>query len=409
MLGPAIRDAMEGELDRSARRVNATRVAFAFLLLLWGGWSGYVDDSPLGASQSLVAIRIAYVVIALGLLFESRQSPAVLRWSWLALPALDVPVVFLSQLLALGHSSAPVARAEMVASHFMFLILVSQLAMREWLAVAVAATGAACQVVLLSVAGFPGMWSRLIMLPLYFGVAGAVGVYLPHRLRSMIGHAVDDEVARARLARHFSPAVADHVRASGADDDEGEERRITVLAVSLRGFSAMADRLDGPSAVNLLNEFYRAMIEVVFRHGGTLDRLLGAGLTAYFNAPFDHPGHARSAVACALEMTEAIEPINAARAARHEARIRIGVGVHTGDAVVGNVGPAGRREYTAIGGTVDLASSIEALTSARGPAVLVSAVTRAEADGDYDWSAAAAIEVRGAREPMMTFSPRRRR
>lgn len=408
MLGPAIREAVENELDRSARRVNSARVAFAFLLLLWGGWSGYVDDSP-PASGLIVSIRIAYVVIALGLLLESRRSPAVLRWSWLALPALDVPVVFLSQLLALELSHAPVARAEMVASHFMFLLLVSQLAMREWLAVAVATTGAACQVVLLSVAGFPGMWSRLIMLPLYFGVAGAVGVYLPYRLRRLMERAVDDEVARARLARHFSPVVADHVLASGAADDEGEERRITVLFVALRGFTALADRLDGPSAVQLLNDFYRAMVEVVFRHGGTLDRLTGGGLTACFNAPFEQPEHARSGVACALEMVDALASINADRAARGEAPVRIGVGVHTGDAIVGNVGPAGRREYTAIGGTVDLASTIEALTKSRGPWVLVSAATRAEAQGDFDWAAAAAVEIGGAREPMMTYSPRRRR
>jgi adenylate cyclase len=408
MLGPAIREAVENELDRSARRVNAARVAFAFLLLLWGGWSGYVDDSP-PAGGLIVSIRIAYVVIALGLLLESRRSPAVLRWSWLALPALDVPVVFLTQLLSLELSHAPVARAEMVASHFMFLLLVSQLAMREWLAVAVAATGAACQVVLLSVAGFPSMWSRLIMLPLYFGVAGAVGVYLPHRMRRLIGRAVEDEVARARLAHHFSPAVADHVLASRADDDEGEERRITVVFVVLRGFAALADRLDGPSAVQLLNDFYRAMVAVVFRHGGTLDRLSGGGLTACFNAPFEQPEHARSGVACALEMVEALAPINSDRAARGEAPVRIGVGVHTGHAIVGHVGPAGRREYTAIGGTVDLAASIEALTSSRGPSVLVSAVTRAEAQGDYDWSPATAVEMRGAREPMMTYSPRRRR
>ena len=134
---------------------------------------------------------------------------------------------------------------------------------------------------------------------------------------------------------------------------------VTILFSDIRGFTTISEKLKAEDVVAFLREYLTEMTDVVFQHGGTVDKYIGDTIMALYNAPLDQPDHAIQAVLTALEFQKRLRPLSNKFRAQYGHELTCGVGVHTGEAVVGTMGSAQRFEYTAIGDTVNLAARLE--------------------------------------------------
>ncbi|MEP3112879.1 adenylate/guanylate cyclase domain-containing protein [Nisaea sp.] len=167
----------------------------------------------------------------------------------------------------------------------------------------------------------------------------------------------------------------------------GELRELTVLFCDMRGFTAFSERMaDRPEeVVQILNRLLTVLTEPVLRHGGTVDKYMGDAVMAFWNAPISDPDHAEHAVAAALDMLAAVRNLNeehfSGQSDMEGQGVRVGIGVHTGTAIVGNMGSDQRFDYTAIGDTVNLASRLEAQCKVFGSDLIVSSDTIGKTSG----------------------------
>ncbi|MEZ4250704.1 MAG: adenylate/guanylate cyclase domain-containing protein [Polyangiales bacterium] len=187
---------------------------------------------------------------------------------------------------------------------------------------------------------------------------------------------IAEEVAiRTDLGRYLPAEVVDAVVRREQDMGLGGKRRtITVLFADVVAFTPLTDRLSAEEVVALLNELFTILTEIVFRHGGTIDKFVGDCVMALWGAPIAQEDHAARALAAAEDMMRWLEAGNAGWEAKYGVTIQLAIGVHSGEAVVGNVGSETRMEFTAIGDTVNVAARLEAI--ARPMQVLVTSETR---------------------------------
>lgn len=181
-------------------------------------------------------------------------------------------------------------------------------------------------------------------------------------IRSVFGRYLTDDIAETLLDSPTGLTLG------------GERREITILMADLRGFSTFAADRDPADVMTMVNHFLSTMTEVILRHGGTIDEFIGDAVLALFGAPRPLDDHARRAVACATEMQRAMADVNALNRERGLPEVEIGVGVHTGEVIVGNIGSERRAKYGVVGDTVNMAARIESFT--RGGQVLISEATR---------------------------------
>lgn len=172
-----------------------------------------------------------------------------------------------------------------------------------------------------------------------------------------------NEFIRRVLGRYVTDDVAEHVLSSPEELHLGGERReVTILMSDLRGFTPMSDKLGPEKVVQILNHYLHTMVEIVLKWGGTIDEIIGDALLIIFGAPIPMSDHARRAVGCAIEMQQAMEGLNETLHAEGLVRIESGIGLNTGEVVVGNIGSEKRMKYSVVGSPVNLTARIESFT-----------------------------------------------
>jgi adenylate cyclase len=222
-------------------------------------------------------------------------------------------------------------------------------------------------------------------------------------VNSMAAGLGERERVKSAFARYVSHQVMDSILDSKGDVLKGDRRRISVLFCDIRGFTSISEGLPPEKVVLLLNEYFERMVEVVFRNHGMLDKFIGDGMMVIFGAPEDDPYQEEHALNAAIEMQSELRSL-AERWKLEGVNLRIGIGINSGPAIVGNIGSTRRMEYTAIGDTVNLASRLESATKEIGVGILISEYTYNALRGSFRFRNMGSILVKGRAEPVLTYS-----
>lgn len=214
----------------------------------------------------------------------------------------------------------------------------------------------------------------------------------------------EKKLVRGAFQQYMSPEVISQV----LDRPEllrlgGDAKQLTAMFTDIRGFTALSEGLTPAALVELLNEYFSEMTEVIFKHQGTLDKYIGDAIMAFWGAPLDIPDHAARACRAALEMAGALARLQERWLQQGRPRIDIGIGINTGPMLVGNMGSERRFNYTIMGDSVNLASRLEGVTKTFGTRVIISESTRAEVLSSATVRELDMIRVKGKTKPVTIY------
>ena len=208
---------------------------------------------------------------------------------------------------------------------------------------------------------------------------------------------------RAQFQRLLSPNLVEQVVAGNLQLEKGGAlTEVTMLFSDIRGFTAMSEKRAPQEIVRMLNEYFELMVDVIFKHEGTLDKFVGDEIVALFGAPVALPNAEIKAVECALDMIAVLAEFNRARATEGKEEIKIGVGVNTGTVVTGAIGSSRALQYTAIGDAVNTASRLCSVAKAN--EILVSEATFARVQSVVNATALTPVRVKGKSDVLRVWN-----
>ncbi len=193
-------------------------------------------------------------------------------------------------------------------------------------------------------------------------------------LNGMVEGLRERNLVKELFGRYVTTQVSEEVL-KGRINLGGESRRVTILFSDIRNFTSTAEDMEPTQVVAFLNEYFSEMVEAVFEYGGVLDKFMGDGMMAVFGSFGDEPDHPRRAIMAGLRMKALLGKINGQRSMVGKAPIKIGVGIHTDEVIVGNIGSQKRLEYTVIGDGVNTCSRVESLNKEFGTTILITSTT----------------------------------
>jgi len=246
--------------------------------------------------------------------------------------------------------------------------------------------------------------------------AGDLSIDLPVRSRDEVGRLTrafnemieglrQRDFIRSTFGRYVSPEVAQELLTSPAAQRlGGEKRELTVLMSDLRGYTRFAELGEAEHVMAVLNDVLARMTDVIIAHGGTINEFIGDAIFAIFGAPIAHFDHAERAAAAAIAMQRSMASVNEAHAKRGLPRFEMGIGINTGEAVVGSIGSEQRAKYAVVGAAVNLAARVEGCTV--GGQILLSPRTYACVRDLVEVGEPLSVEVKGVAEPLLLYELR---
>lgn len=370
---------------------------------IWRGTEGMVREYALLTGFLLFEVWV-HSQIKRNLRLD-RDLPVIRRYIGTLIETSLPTLILILQIRSMGASQALGFVLPLV--YFIFVIL-STLRLDFWLSTF---TGFVAAAELLAVAlyynsasddGEPLIYFHTVrsLVILVCGVlAGSVGAQLRRQFAASIAAATARDRVTNLFGQHVSPQVVERLMAEGTSA-AGDLRRVAVMFVDFRGFTAGAQSRTPQEVVDRLDGAFAVLVDILDRHGGIVNKFLGDGFLALFGAPLEASDAAHRSVAAGREMLTAMDRINA----QTSWPLRIGIGIHFGEVVAGNIGSPRRKEYTVIGDTVNFASRLEALNKEFGSQLLISASVR-EALGDdgEDAIALGEVAVRGYEQKVAVF------
>jgi adenylate cyclase len=337
---------------------------------------------------------------------RGRDIPVIRRYFGVLIETSMPTIVLALHIDSMGSVQALGFVAPM--TYFIFIIL-STLRLDFWLSTFtgfVAATALFCMAMFYYPAGGadpePDLYyhaARSLIVLICGMLAGAVGVQLRRQFEASITAATARDRITNLFGQHVSPQVVERLIAEGVGANS-DIRHVAVMFVDFRSFTAGARSRSPQEVVDRLDGAFAVLVDILDRHGGIVNKFLGDGFLALFGAPFESEAAAHRAVAAAREMLAANQRFNQATSWP----LRIGIGIHFGEVVAGNIGSPRRKEYTVIGDTVNFAARLEALNKVFNSQLLISAAVHDALGNDSDDAVPLGeVPIRGYDQPMTVW------